>query len=217
MPVARTPPSKRGGWTKQPEEVRRGAILDAARGCFCKKGYANTSVQDIAGTAGLTKGGVYFHFASKEEILASLVRDFTDVARFGLDAPEVLELPPVARLREQVARLLAGLQVQGHATIGSLTEAITRYGVGIPQLKQFFSDVVTIISNTLVAGQQAGMFRQADPRLLAEVVIAAVDGLALHEELDNAGIHMCSGHDRVLDLVVRCVTASASREQSPGS
>lgn len=197
--------TSRGGWTKQPEAVRRAAILDAARSCFCKKGYANTSMQDIAGAAGLTKGGVYFHFDSKEAILDTLVREFTDIGRFGLDAPEVLEMPPLECLREQVGRLLAGLQVDGEASIGSLAEAVTRYGVGTAELKQFFTQAVTVFAATIVEGQKRGDFREADPRLLAEVIMAAVDGLALHEEFDNAGINMCSGHDRVLDLIVRCV------------
>ena len=205
MSEAQARKPRRGGWTKQPEEVRRAAILDAARRCFCQKGYANTSMQDIASAAELTKGAVYFHFESKEVILETLLKDFTDVARFGLNDPDVLVLDPPARLREQIGRLIAGMQSEGVATIGSLTEAVTRYGVGIEELKKFFVDVVTALTTTLVEGQKQGVFRQAEPQLLAEVVLAAVDGLALHQELDHAGINMCSGNQRVLDLIAACV------------
>lgn len=196
----------RGGWTKQPEEVRRAAILEAARHCFSKKGYANTSVQHIASSAGLTKGGVYFHFASKESILAALVAEFTQVSRFALQTEALLALAPRARLRAQLKRLIGGLQVQGDAAIGSLTEAVTRYGVGIEEVKHFFTEVVTLLCATLIEGQQAGLFRQGDPQLQAEMLLATIDGLALHEELDNAGIHMCSGHERLLDLIVESVS-----------
>lgn len=61
---------------KYPEEtVSR--ILDVAMALFLEKGYDNTSIQDIIdGLGGLTKGAVYHHFKSKEDILsAALDRD----------------------------------------------------------------------------------------------------------------------------------------------
>lgn len=57
-----------------PEEVRREQILDAARRCFIEKGYFPTRVEDIARTAGLSKGGIYFHFEGKRQIFEALVR-----------------------------------------------------------------------------------------------------------------------------------------------
>ena len=52
-------------------------ILDVALALFFEKGYDNTSIQDIIdGLGGLTKGAVYHHFKSKEDILsAALDRD----------------------------------------------------------------------------------------------------------------------------------------------
>ena len=54
---------------KYPEEtVER--ILDAAQRLFLEKGYDQTTIQDIVDQlGGLTKGAVYHHFKSKEEIL----------------------------------------------------------------------------------------------------------------------------------------------------
>lgn len=54
---------------KYPEEtVER--ILDAAQRLFLEKGYENTTIQDIVDQlGGMTKGAVYHHFKSKEEIM----------------------------------------------------------------------------------------------------------------------------------------------------
>lgn len=53
---------------KYPEETIR-LILDVAQGLFLEKGYEDTSIQDIInGLGGLSKGAVYHHFKSKEEI-----------------------------------------------------------------------------------------------------------------------------------------------------
>ena len=53
-------------------DERTTQILDAARTCFIKKGYFATKMDEIARQAGLSKGGVYFHFGSKREIFRAL-------------------------------------------------------------------------------------------------------------------------------------------------
>ena len=51
-------------------EVTEERILDVAQQLFLEKGYENTTIQDIVdGLGGLTKGAVYHHFKSKEEII----------------------------------------------------------------------------------------------------------------------------------------------------
>ncbi len=55
--------------TKQARaELTRLLLLDAAATLFYRDGYAATSMVDIAREAGVTKGGLYFHFSSKDEV-----------------------------------------------------------------------------------------------------------------------------------------------------
>lgn len=49
--------------------ARRDDILQAAAALFASKGYAATSIRDIADSVGLLSGSLYYHFTSKEEIL----------------------------------------------------------------------------------------------------------------------------------------------------
>ncbi len=53
----------------KPKEVRIQQIIDAAVREFLEKGYEGTSMESIARRAGLSKGGLYYHFDSKDEIL----------------------------------------------------------------------------------------------------------------------------------------------------
>lgn len=53
-------------------EARRAAILDAALRVFGQYGYRRTSMDDIAGEAGIGKGTIYLSFASKEEVFRAL-------------------------------------------------------------------------------------------------------------------------------------------------
>jgi len=57
---------------RQPAEVRREQILDAAERAFLASGFAATTVADVAEAAGLAKGTVYLHFASKNDLIAAL-------------------------------------------------------------------------------------------------------------------------------------------------
>lgn len=47
-------------------------ILDAAAGFFSAKGFGYTSMRDIAGAAGMLPGSLYYHFASKEDLLVAV-------------------------------------------------------------------------------------------------------------------------------------------------
>lgn len=59
--------------TKIEAEKTRARILASALSLFAKKGYENTTFTDIAARLKLTKGAVYWHFASKESLLMELV------------------------------------------------------------------------------------------------------------------------------------------------
>lgn len=53
-------------------EEKRQELLNAAEKLFCSRGYEATSVQDMMQSAGLSKGGFYHHFASKEDVIKAL-------------------------------------------------------------------------------------------------------------------------------------------------
>ena len=63
--------------SKEPE-VRRQEILDTAMWVFMEKGYEHTSIQDIINNlGGLSKGAIYHHFESKEDILIAVTDRMT--------------------------------------------------------------------------------------------------------------------------------------------
>ena len=57
---------------------RRERILDAAFHAFATRGYRDTAVDDIAGAAETSKGGIYFHFPTKESIFRELMATTAD-------------------------------------------------------------------------------------------------------------------------------------------
>jgi TetR/AcrR family acrAB operon transcriptional repressor len=61
--------------TKSQAEETRQRLLMAALDVFCEKGYSRTTLMDVAQRIGMTRGAVYWHFASKENLVATLLRE----------------------------------------------------------------------------------------------------------------------------------------------
>ena len=71
-------------------EQRREQILDAANALFAERGYDEVSVEDIASSAGVTRGLVHHYFGGRKEVYIALLE------RIGTMREEQL-LPPVGR------------------------------------------------------------------------------------------------------------------------
>ena len=65
-------------------------LLDAARDVIRTKGYAATTVDDICAAAGVTKGGFFHHFPSKEQL------GIAAIEQFGAMSSAVLASAPYA-------------------------------------------------------------------------------------------------------------------------
>lgn len=58
-----------------PADVRKKEIREAAKKVFLKKGFADTSMEDVIAATGMSKGGVYRHYKSTSEMLYDLMLD----------------------------------------------------------------------------------------------------------------------------------------------
>ena len=86
--------------TKDEAQETRNAILDSAELLFSERGVSRTSLEDIAQSAGVTRGAIYWHFKDKSDLFAAMVNRVTlpmeaMVARSSDDAVE----DPLASLK----------------------------------------------------------------------------------------------------------------------
>ncbi|ROR72964.1 TetR/AcrR family transcriptional regulator [Bogoriella caseilytica] len=75
-------------------------VLAAARDLFASRGFAQVSLDDVAQSAGVTRGAVYHHFGSKQGLFRAVVAQLqAEVAAAVLAAAECAGDDPVAQLR----------------------------------------------------------------------------------------------------------------------
>jgi AcrR family transcriptional regulator len=91
----------------------RARIIAAMRSLTASKGTANVTLRDIAAEAGLKIGGVYFHFASRDDIIRALLKAGIDGAVASVRAA-VGTLPAEASAQD---RLEAALRAHAHYVV----------------------------------------------------------------------------------------------------
>lgn len=98
-----------GAGDQRRESSRREAILTAALELFHERGYVATGIDEIGTAAGITGPGVYRHFHSKEEILATLMRNFGEPILAEVDQIVASDLEPLEALDAMARAFLAAL------------------------------------------------------------------------------------------------------------
>ncbi|TDD71507.1 TetR/AcrR family transcriptional regulator [Actinomadura darangshiensis] len=154
-------------------------ILKAAIAVMSEQGYHGTSVRDIAGRAGLSPGALYYHFESKQELLATIMeRGIGELLRRTRAALDAAGDEPAARLRAIVStHVLFHLEDQrgtmlGTSELRALDEPVrTRHLDDRHRQQRLFDDVV-------VQGTERGVFATPIPLEASRAVVVMCTGVA---------------------------------------
>jgi TetR/AcrR family transcriptional regulator, transcriptional repressor for nem operon len=165
----------------------RERILDEAALLIKTRGFRGMTVNDLLAAAGIHKGSLYFHFASKHEIgLRVLERarvEFREFLRASL-----VGRTPRARLRSFFRAALAkhrqtdfvGGCIWGNMAV-EMSDSNEDYASVV---RCVFDEWMSAIETEIAAGQDAGQFRaDLSARLLAGHVIAAIEGGIMQSRL----------------------------------
>lgn len=90
--------------TERPGTRQR--IVAAAVALFAEQGFDATSVTEVVARAGVAKGALYHHFASKDDLLYEVYRELVERQLAGLREILTRSLPPAEALRELIADLV---------------------------------------------------------------------------------------------------------------
>ncbi len=186
----------------------RERILKAAARRFREKGFGGAGVDEVMESAGLTAGGFYAHFASKEALLAETLaagsRPTAERLVAGLD-----EVQGVAWMREVVRRYLNRTHRDGVAegcALPSLTAEVARQG---PRTRGAFEAYVRGIVEKLKGKAPRGPGLDPEDRILATIALFA-GGLMLARAVRDEALS-----DRILRACRSLAVPEAHGPESP--
>lgn len=166
---------------KQTPEARREAILAAAVGEFAQYGFAATTTDVIARAAGLSKGGLYWHFKSKDEILVALLDQIFDQELAALATATAAGGSANERLRQlatQTAAAMAQLEPLRPVVLEFYTLAARQADVRA-RIAGYLQNYQRLLVTLLQPGFDAGEFRHGTAEQAALTLIAQLEGQAL--------------------------------------
>ena len=91
---------------------RRRQLIDGAARQFARRGYAGTTMQELAASLGLATGALYHYFTAKEELLVAICDDLIEPLLEAVEALDAGSPSPDAALRDLVRLWVA--HVVGH-------------------------------------------------------------------------------------------------------
>ena len=174
-------------------DLTRRHILDAAATAFARNGYAGTSLNDVIKDAGLTKGGFYFHFPSKEALALAVVQDRQEIWLRDVSTAAFRHTRAVDQLLA-VADALCDLYDRDPA-FGSMAKLCRELGIagthgtpGSEISRQVFTTWFRLTAMLIERGQAEGDLRQdVDPMAAAEAAVAAFLGIKDMSDLMTGG------------------------------
>lgn len=200
--------------TKAEAAETRQALLKAALAVFGRRGYAATALEEIAREAAVTRGAIYWHFASKADLYAALIADasarldqvINDALAEGggsfLESTRRVMTRMLTYLEEDATyRAVQSLQLL-HA--GAESEADPGRAQRISELRTKTHELAEIMR----AGMAAGQFRaDLEPEEAARAMLAYLDGLMSHWLLAPSAFSIKLSAPALVDIYIRGIAA----------
>jgi AcrR family transcriptional regulator len=160
-------------------EARTAHILDAAQALFLARGWDSVTVADVLQAAGISKGGFYHHFASKEDLIDGVVERFTVAA---LTAVAATHADASGGALSRFNAFLTGSirwKAEHGLEMSLILDSMLRSGNDylFNRIASAITAIVKPILREMIAdGVNEGCFSVPDIDLVAEVILALSDG-----------------------------------------
>lgn len=166
---------------------RKDQIVRATVDCITKYGYHNFSMQDVARTAGVSKGIIHYYFLNKDELMMSVL----DKVAGDIERVLASEMESITDARRK-------LEIFIDVCFDIVRSTKEYYQVNMDFWTQINQkeDVRKVIARhygkfresagaVIKEGITSGVFRQVDPKEYGSYVVAVIDGLSLQWLFDE--------------------------------
>lgn len=190
---------------------RRERILDAAFAVFSRRGYREAGVDEVGRQAETSKGGVYFHFSTKEALFLELLRTTADrlvakVERAIEDVADPIERADVA-LRT-VLSVFAGHRTMARLFLIDAVGAGERFQAELQRLHERFS---ALIAEQLDAAVASGALAPLDTQVAGMVWFGALNEVVMRWLMDESHGRLEDDYDPLRLVLLRSVGVPDAR------
>ncbi|RLG45966.1 MAG: hypothetical protein DRN90_07310 [Thermoproteota archaeon] len=188
-------------------ETTKRKILEAAAKCFSEGGYAKTTMDKIAEEAGVSKGALYWHFKSKEELFVELKERSIAKARKQFEKLFAQKKPFDIKLREAIGLYISFL-VPENREVARLNAEFLAEAPKIPKLNDMLKDQYemfrSLIASTIREAIEKGELRKdIDPEIVSLILLAMLDGLELHWAILELDFDWEKVKENLLDVLMK--------------
>jgi TetR/AcrR family transcriptional regulator, transcriptional repressor for nem operon len=172
-------------------EMTRQRIIAEAAPLFNQRGFAGCSMQDVLDATGLEKGGLYRHFASKEELAVEAFRyALANSIRTRTENLEQIE-GAVKQLQHLIWRFVESPSVMPGGC--PLMNTAIDSDDGNPMLRQLALEGIQAWKGRLARIVEEGIERgeirrEAEPRRIANTIVAALEGALMVSRLEGSKV-----------------------------
>jgi AcrR family transcriptional regulator len=191
------------------ESKRRGQIISAARQVFSRKGYDAATVEEIAETAGVSKGLIYNYFRSKEDILLATAEALMNRLEEHMERMSTAKATASDKILA-AQHMHTGEMIKEWDFVQIMlefwSESVRRPEIARPYAQMFRKARVymeTIIDNGIASGE----FRPVAAKDVASLMIAMADGLTVQRMLDARAFTWRGVSDAMDDLLLNGLLA----------
>lgn len=180
----------------------RQRILARAADVFNTRGFAGTSMADLTRETGIEKGGIYNHFASKEALALEAFDYATELVTQRLQAALAGQEHAIDRLLAIIAVFRSIVEAPplsgGCPVLNTAVEADDTAPALRERAETAMSGWLRLIGSTVKGGMARGELHPAtDPRQVATVVVATLEGAIMLSKLYADPVHMQRAADHL--------------------
>jgi len=170
-------------------EHRKRQILDTAKKVFAAKGYHATGVADIIEACGIARGTFYLYFGSKRKVFETLLDQFLELLKERF--PRIDETVGIEGIKRQIHDNVTGA-LSAYAENPDMARILLNEAVGLDKkfdekLSKFYREFLGFIEDALVLGQEMGIVRPLDTRVISASINGSVQEVVrrvLHGRFD---------------------------------
>ncbi len=165
--------------------ITRNNIVESAARSFHLHGFSKTSLSDIIDEAGVTKGALYFHFESKEDVAGAVLESQLERVTQEFTELRASSRPPL----EMLIRLCVHPMRDGSGSTPSDFRLATEIASLQPGLTlPFYAEWLRMISTIVGFASDAGDLRNGiDPDTLARLILSTATGARVVSDVLSTG------------------------------